>query len=344
MLNRTGGPLGSAYDLLMLDLDGVVYIGRRAVAEAPEHIARAREQGLHVAFVTNNASRTPETVAAHLTELGVEAVPADVVSSAQAAAHLLVGMVGPDAPVFLLGGEGLEQALEREGLVAVTRLEDDPRAVVTGYGPDVPWRRLMRGAVLIRDGLPWVASNTDMTVPMEYGIGPGHGVQVRMLADFAGVAPVVAGKPARPLLDETVRRIGGERPLMVGDRLDTDIEGAHNAGVDSLLVMTGVTRPADLVGARPRHRPTYLSATLGGLFTEHPEVVLAHGTATAGHWRASSSGDEVRVERTGHGGPDDLDDRTDTDNWWRVVATIGWHHLDTTGRVLDVAGLTPPRA
>jgi HAD superfamily hydrolase (TIGR01450 family) len=341
MLEHTDGPLYADYDLAMLDLDGVVYIGRHAVPGAAAHIARARAEGMHVAFVTNNASRTPEAVAAHLGELGVEAAPQDVVSSAQAAAHLLAGMLGEGAAVFLLGGDGLASALEAEGLRPVTRLKDDPRAVVTGYGPDVPWRRLMRGAVLIRDGLPWVASNTDMTVPMEYGLGPGHGVQVRMLADFSGVTPTVAGKPARPLLDETVRRVGGERPLMVGDRLDTDIEGAHNAGVDSLLVMTGVTRPADLVAARPRHRPTYLSATLGGLFTAHPSVAVEGDSVRTGMWRAEVVGRRVRVERAHAGGAGDEDD---VDDWWRVVAAAGWHLLDTTGRVADVSGLTPPPA
>ena len=334
MLKETVGPLCAAYDLAMLDLDGVVYIGRHAIPGAPEHIARARAEGMHVAFVTNNASRSPTEVAEHLVELGVDAAPDDVVTSAQAAAHLLVERLGRGAAVFFLGGPGLQLALQGEGLRAVTKIEDEPVAVVTGYGPDVPWRRLMQGAVLIRDGLPWVASNADMTVPMEYGLGPGHGVLVKMLADFSGVAPVVAGKPQRPLLDETLRRVGGERPLMVGDRLDTDIEGAHRAGVDSLLVMTGVTSPADLVAAGPHLRPTFISATLTGLLVAHPAPAVQDGRAALGGWQAEMSGDALAVWAAAA-------DRH-PDDWWRVVAALGWHHRETTGRVADVSGVTAP--
>ena len=136
--------------------------------------------------------------------------------------------------------------------------------MVSGYGPDVLWRDIMRVAVRVRDGLPWMASNADLTIPTAFGTAPGHGVLVGVLRDFSGVEPVVAGKPERPLLDETIRRVGGERPLMVGDRLDTDIDGALNVGCDSLLVMTGVTGLGELVAVPAGHRPTYVAADLGG--------------------------------------------------------------------------------
>lgn len=327
-------PLVTAYDLLMLDLDGVVYVGQHALDGAPARIAEARDRGAHVAFVTNNASRTPETVAAHLLELGITARSEDVVTSAQAAAHLLAERLRPGAAVFMLGAEGLEQALAAEGLRVVTRLADDPEAVVTGYGPDVAWRRVMQAAVLIRDGLPWVASNTDLTIPTEYGLGPGHGVQVRMLAEFSGVRPTVAGKPQRPLLDETVRRVGGRRPLMVGDRVDTDIEGAHNAGVDSLLVMTGVTDLAELVAVPPRLRPTYVGADLGVLFATTEQPAEDGGGFVRGGWRAEVEGGSLVVHR--------LRDDTDPHAWWQVVALAAWRHLDRTGRPPDTAAALPP--
>ena len=177
---------------------------------------------------------------------------------------MLSERLGAGARVVVLGGRGLADAVAEAGLVQVG-VEDEAEAVVTGYGPDVLWGQIMRAAVRIQDGLWWVASNTDLTFPTTFGVAPGHGVLVETLRRFTGVEPVVAGKPARPLLDETVRRCGGERPLMVGDRLDTDIEGAHAAGVDSLLVMTGVTGLAELVAAGPGLRPTYISADLGGL-------------------------------------------------------------------------------
>ena len=159
-----------------------------------------------------------------------------------------------------------------EALRPVTTVDDpDVRALVTGYGPDVVWRDVMRAAVRVREGLPWIATNADMSIPTSYGVAPGHGVMVEMLSRFTGVEPEVAGKPHRPLLDEAVRRTGARSPLMVGDRLDTDIEGARAAGLDSLLVLTGVTDLALLVAAPPHQRPTYLSSTLAGLAQPHPE-------------------------------------------------------------------------
>lgn len=331
MLERSAEPLCQVYDLAMLDLDGVVYIGQQAVTGAADHLDRARAAGLHLAFVTNNASRSPERVAEHLRELGVDAAATDVVTSAQAAAHLLAERLEPGSPVFLLGADGLSEALVAEGLRPVTEPTDGPVAVVSGYGPEVPWRRVMEAAVLIADGLPWVASNTDLTIPTDYGIGPGHGTQVRMLSDFTGVRPIVAGKPERALLDETIRRVGGERPLMVGDRLDTDIEGAANAGVDSLLVLTGVTGLAELVAAPLRLRPTYLALDLGGLVDRHDVPSLEAGVATEQGWQARVREGRLLVEGSG-----------EPPAWWRVAAVAAWAALDDTGRAPDTAHLQPP--
>lgn len=330
MLGSSQGALSEAYDLAMLDLDGVVYVGGRAVPGAPEHLARARSAGMRLAFITNNASRPPERVAEHLRELGVEASAEDVVTSAQAAARVATDRFGAGARVVCLGADGLRTALEVEGLVPVGA-EDEAAGICTGYGPDVRWADIMRAAVRIRDGLPWVASNTDMTFPAEFGVAPGHGVQVDMLRRFAGVDPVVAGKPARPLLDETVRRVGGRRPLMVGDRLDTDIEGAHEAGLDSLLVLTGVTGLAELVTASARLRPTYVARDLAGLATAHRAPERVDGAHALGGWQARS--DDGRLSVAGRGGADD---------WWRVVAACAWEHLDRAGHAVEVSGLAEP--
>jgi glycerol 3-phosphatase-2 len=331
VLRRTERPLCELYDLAMLDLDGVVYIGADAVAGAPEHVERARTAGMRVAFITNNALRPPADVARHLRELGVVAQAEDVVTSAQAAARVLLDRLGAGARVVLLGADGLAEALVAAGLEPVG-VTEDAEALVTGYGPDVRWRDIMRAGVRVRDGLWWVASNSDLTIPTSFGVAPGHGVLVDTLRRFTGVEPVVAGKPSRPLLDETVRRVGGARPLMVGDRLDTDIEGAANAGIDSLLVLTGVTRLPELVAARPGERPTYLSVDLGGLEVAHPEVVVDRGAAAVGGWTAHSRDGSLRV--SGAGGRDD---------WWRVVAAVAWDHHDRCGQHVEVLGLQPPR-
>ncbi|WP_344779070.1 HAD-IIA family hydrolase [Nocardioides panacisoli] len=329
MLSACSVPLAEEYDLAMLDLDGVVYIAGEAVPGAAEHLAAARERGMRTAYITNNAARPPAEVARNLSELGVPAGTADVVTSAQAAAHLLAERYGEGARVVLLGGPGLEWALADAGLTPVGA-EDDAVAVVSGYGPDVPWRDIMRVAVRIRDGLPWVASNTDATFPTAFGQAPGHGVLVDTIARFARVDPVVAGKPQRPLLDETVRRVGGEHPLMVGDRLDTDIEGARNADLPSLLVLTGVTGLPELVAATPELRPTYLFPDLGGLLVTHPEPERDGDGWRVGGWHARVQ--RGRLALTGAG------ERAD---WWRAVATAAWDHRDSTQDVVDVTGLDP---
>jgi len=330
MLGASDTSLCDAYDLAMLDLDGVVYVGGDAVPGAPEHLAAVREAGMRLAFITNNAARPPAQVVDHLRELGVEAEESDVVTSAQAAARLLADRFGAGASIALLGGPGLEEALVAERLEPVS-VHDEASAVVSGYGPDVPWRDIMEAAVRIRDGLPWVASNTDRSLPTPYGVAPGHGVLVEMVSRFSGVEPVVAGKPQRPLLDETVRRVGGERPLMVGDRLDTDITGAHNAGLDSLLVLTGVTGLDELVAAAKDGRPTYIAPDLAGLRQAHRAPDTGGGDPALGGWTAVV--EDGRLVVRGEGEPAD---------WWRVVACAAWAHLDETGETVAVADVGAP--
>jgi hypothetical protein len=143
----------------------------------------------------------------------------------------------------------------------------------------------------------------------------------------------VAGKPERPLLDETIRRVGGNRPLMVGDRLDTDIDGAINADCESLLVMTGVTDLAQLVAVPTGRRPTYVAPDLGGLLETHASPIVTDGVAEQGGWRAHADGARLSVD--GDGTPGD---------WWRVVAAAAWARLDDGGEPVDTAGLEPPEA
>jgi glycerol-1-phosphatase len=323
--------LATAYDLLMFDLDGVIYVDGHAVEHAPESVAAARAGSAHIAFITNNASRTPEQIARHLTELGVRAEPGDVVTSSQAAARLLREKHGERAPIACLGTDGLVAALREAGLEPVEVGDDRAVAIVSGYAPEIRWRVIMRAATLIRNGLPWTATNTDLTLPTDDGLAPGHGLLVRLISDFAEVEPVVAGKPERPLLDETRRRLAGEHPLMVGDRLDTDIAGAHRADVDSLLVMTGVTSLPDLVRAPREQRPTWVG---------HDLTALGRAGVVARHegkgWRADGWlvwVDDGRLVVDGSGGPD---------AWWTAVARAGWAVLDDSGAPVDVSGLAFP--
>ena len=331
MLQPSDGPLCETYDLALLDLDGVVYIGPDAVPGAPLHLTEAARSGMHLAYVTNNASRPPGVVARHLRALGLPVQDHDVVTSAQAAARVLAESLPRGAKVFVIGGTGLFEALADLGLEPVQDIDVDPDAVVSGYHPDLLWKIVIDGAILVRRGLPWVASNTDLTVPTPHGRGPGNGVLVEAVARYAGREPVVAGKPQPPLFEETLRRCGGSHPLVVGDRLDTDIAGATNTGFDSLLVMTGVCGLPELVAAAPGQRPTYISADLAGLRSAHPVPELNGAGGTLDGCTAWVEDGALRV--TGAPRPDD---------WWRLVAAVAWQHLDRTGQPVDVSALSAP--
>ncbi|MER0444853.1 HAD-IIA family hydrolase [Streptomyces sp. Edi4] len=319
--------LNEAYDTALLDLDGVVYAGGAAIAHAVDALATARDGGMHLAYVTNNALRTPDAVAEHLTELGVPAEASDVITSAQAVARLMSDQLPKGSRVLLIGGEGLRVALTERGLVPVESADDDPVAVVQGYGgPDLTWSRLAEASYAVARGLPWFASNVDLTIPSGRGIAPGNGAAVEVVRIATGADPQVAGKPLPPMHRETVLRTGAERPLVVGDRLDTDIEGAFNGGVDSLLVLTGVTDGAQLLAARPEHRPTYVDADLRGLLTGQPEVTEGRGEFGCGGWTASVTEGEFALDGEGEA-MDGL----------RALCAAAWNHAGDGACELDAA-------
>ncbi|MFI1101214.1 HAD hydrolase-like protein [Streptomyces melanogenes] len=292
--------LSEAYDTALLDLDGVVYAGGEAIEHAVGSLGTAREGGMHLAYVTNNALRTPDAVAAHLTELGVPAEPGDVITSAQAVARLISEQVPEGSRVLVIGGEGLRVALRERGLVPVESAEDAPAAVVQGYGgPDLAWGRFAEASYAIAAGVPWFASNTDLTIPSGRGIAPGNGAAVEVVRIATGAEPQVAGKPLPPMHRETILRTGARKPLVVGDRLDTDIEGAFNGEVDSLLVLTGVTDGPQLLAARPEHRPTFVDADLRGMLTGQPEVAENDGRFGCGGWTAAVHDGEFALDGEG---------------------------------------------
>ena len=312
-LGTSVAPLVSAYDVIMFDLDGVLYVGAEPVPYAADSVHDVRGRGASVAFVTNNASRTPEQVAARLREVGIPAVDTDVVTSAQAAARLVAELVPPGAAVLVVGGAGLEFALAEHGLRAVRALTEKPAAVIQGYSPDVAWTHLAEASYAVAAGLPWVASNTDLTIPTARGIAPGNGTLVAAVAAASGGQPRVAGKPEPPLFDETVLRVGGSRPLVVGDRLDTDIEGANRVGADSLLVLTGVTTAGTVCNAAPERRPTFVAPDLRALSRPQPAAAVDGDRSrlswSCGDWRAevSPSGvlDVAAASKRGAGEHDD---------------------------------------
>jgi glycerol 3-phosphatase-2 len=323
--------LSRDYDVALLDLDGVVYIGQLAVPSAVYALGRARADGMRLAFVTNNAARPPSVVAKHLSELGVPADADAVITSSQAAAHYLAERLPAGANVLVIGTTGLVEALRERGLTPVHSADDEPLAVVQGYSPTTDWALLAEGAVAINRGLPWVATNLDPTVPSARGPLPGNGSLVAALRHATGVIPVATGKPDPTMHRESVERSGARAPLVVGDRLDTDIEGARAVGCASLLVLTGVTTPSELVAARPQCRPDFVAHDLRGLLVAHEAPQLAADRSPgyrSGPWTVSA---ELVARHTDPSGAPEVagDARDESDlTLLRALCAASWDALD----------------
>ncbi len=299
--------LNELYDVALLDLDGVVYVGANAVPGVPEALTKARELGMHIAFVTNNAARPPAVVAHHLTELGIAAVAEEVITSSQAAARYLAELLPAGSTVLVVGTSGLYEALTERGLVPVGTATAEVSAVVQGYSPTLDWALLAEGAVVIGAGKPWIATNADPTVPSPRGPLPGNGSLVAALRHATGCSPVITGKPDPSMHRETILRTGAQHPLVIGDRLDTDIEGANAVGCDSLLVFSGVTLPGDLLFAPAHLRPTYIGTDVSAMLRPHPGVQVADGAWICGSWTVTCNAGALSLASTGDNEEDGWD-------------------------------------
>jgi HAD superfamily hydrolase (TIGR01450 family) len=344
LISRGQRAPAAEYDVALLDLDGVVYSGPQAIDGAPEALTRAREAGLRLAFVTNNASRSPSAVAEHLNRLGVPARSSDVVTSAQAAATVIADRFPPGSAVLVAGSNGLRIALRERGLRPVSLAADRPVAVVQGFVPGINYELLAEAGVAVRDGAFYVATNSDSTLPTPRGPQPGNGSLLAVIITATGVQPVVAGKPQTPLHAEAVARTGAKRPLVVGDRLDTDIEGAVRGGADSMLVLTGVTSPKGAVLAPPGQRPTFVAADLGGLVEPQP-VIGPRGGETVIPADASAEATAARSQladgqsRSGVVPQDDNQARSFRCGGWHAVWPGGSSPIELSGDGSWIDGL-----
>ncbi|MEV8026141.1 HAD-IIA family hydrolase [Microbacterium sp. NPDC080220] len=290
-------------DLILADLDGVVYAGDGAIPHAVESLTRARADR-PLGYITNNASRRDSVVAGHLTGLGLETQPHEVVTSPQAAVRLLRDRVPEGATVLVVGGDGLVYELEKAGFTVTRSADDRPAAVVQGFAPEVGWAQLAEAAYALalpedQGGIPWIATNTDWTIPQARGIAPGNGTLVSAVHTAVGRLATVAGKPERPIFDEAVARFGARHPLFIGDRLDTDIAGAQAAGIDSVLVLTGIDRPKHVLAAPTVSRPTFIVGDLRELHEPYPETIVKGDVTTVGGASVRIDGPDVHILSAG---------------------------------------------
>jgi glycerol 3-phosphatase-2 len=323
------------HDLLLADLDGTLYRGREAVPGAVEAVRRAGERGVRTVYVTNNASRSPAEVASHLAELGFPAGPDDVATSSQAAAAVLADQLPAGAKVLVVGTAALAAEVAHVGLTPVDAA-DGAVAVVQGLDPELRYATLAEACIALRAGAAWVACNVDPTLPSERGPLPGNGALVAVLRTANRREPQIAGKPAPGLMDTAVRRIGASAPLVIGDRLDTDIQGGRAAGMATLLVLTGVSDAAELLAAPTEARPDFVGADLDAL-DQKPEE-LAPGARTG--WTVR--GDGGRLTLAGSGDPLDALRALCATHWKQgggsVTVTADGGDAADTLRTLGLAG------
>ncbi len=268
----------------------MVYIDPDAVPGVIPALNLARDEfGMTLTYVTNNASRSSQRIAEHLIELGLNVAAQDVVTSAQAGAAELAKLVPQGAHVFVLGSKDLALEVELVGLVPSNDETLIYDALIQGYWPDMPWRMLDYAADILRSGAPWVVTNMDMTIPTLTGISPGCGTMVNALGKSVNRKPtVVAGKPQVPLMQQSIDRTGAKRPLVIGDRLDTDIHGANNVGIDSLLVLSGVTTISEILQASAHMRSTYLAWDASDVLNAQTGASRIDQITECGGWKVAN--------------------------------------------------------
>ena len=296
--------LWGLYDTLLADLDGVIYEGTQAIDGAVESINSLQSQGIAVGYVTNNSSRTPETIAQQLKSYGLSVQASEIIGSAQTGTELLATLIEPGSKVLVVGGEGLRSKVAAAGFQLVESADDSPAGVIQGFAPDVSWRNLAEASFAIQRGAKWVATNSDWTLPQERGLAPGNGTLVSAVHTAVGQLPIVAGKPEPAIFHTALRRFSTDSALFVGDRLDTDITGANRAAIDSALVMTGVSTRKELLGAKPEGRPKFILGNLAELTKNYQ-----HPKKTKRGFACGSAEVELLANRVvvSHGDPRSLD-------------------------------------
>ncbi|WP_113717437.1 HAD-IIA family hydrolase [Arthrobacter dokdonensis] len=312
----------SGFDAVLADLDGVVYAGPNPIPGAIDALGGLAGVDVKLGYVTNNASRTPAHVAAHLRELGAPAEDDQVVSSAQAGAALLAGKFPQGSKVLVVGSAALVREIELVGMTSVESAEERPDVVIQGFDPQLGWQALAEAAFAINAGAAWIATNTDMTIPQDRGIAPGNGTMVAAVRAAVDHDPLVAGKPEAPLFHTAARRLGARKPLVVGDRLDTDILGGNNAGMATALVLTGVDSAESALEARSAERPRFIIASLKELYQPYPEVEHDAGRVTCGAAAAAVADGVLTIT----GSQDDL-------NAWRAGCAAWWAAVPETDTV-----------
>lgn len=300
MFGKKDATVWGKYDVVLCDLDGVIYEGTDAIQDAPETINSFLSREIPVGYVTNNSSRKPETIAEQLSGFGIVTAPENIIGSAKTGVDILSTLIPAGAKVLVVGGEGLRSRVVEAGFELAKTSDEKPAGVIQGFDPSVAWTDLAEASYSIANGAKWVATNQDWTIPREKGIAPGNGTLVSAVHTAVGQLPIVAGKPEVAIYKTAIDHFGAKEALFIGDRIDTDIRGANRAGIDSVLVMTGISTRKEVLGVKPEDRPKYIIGTMAELLKEYDlPKKTKYGYACKGA-EVELLGNKVRVT---HGDP-----------------------------------------
>ncbi len=328
-LRGSEAPLCQSYDGALMDLDGVAYQGANPVEHAAESVTAAQQAGMKIAFITNNASRTPASVADQLAALGFTVDASMIMTSAMDVVAIMKERLEEGAKILVVGGEGLTEAVTEGGFQAVTSADDDPVAVVQGFSPTVGWAQMSEAVYALSKGAQFFATNLDATLPTERGFALGNGSLVKAVEHATHIRATPAGKPLPGIFARGAALIDAEHPLAIGDRLETDVAGANSAGVPSLHVLTGVHQARDVILAPRGQRPAYLGRDLRSLVEPHPlPKHHADGTWTCGFSQVA------KVSRQGVLSLDDVEltqPVTITLDSYRALVAAAWDYAGNNG-------------
>ncbi|MFD2760694.1 TIGR01457 family HAD-type hydrolase [Lentibacillus juripiscarius] len=241
------------YDAYLIDLDGTMYRGDEPVPFASAFVEKLAKKRIPYLFLTNNSSKTPQQVSSKLEDMGIRSQPEQVFTTSMAAAKY-IKQQNAEARCYVIGEDGLFDALEKEGHQIA---ENDCDFVVVGMDRKITYEKLSKACLEVRNGAEFLSTNGDVAIPTERGLEPGNGALTSVISVSTGKKPVFIGKPESVIMDQALEELGAikESTLMVGDNYDTDILAGIHAGIDTLMVFTGVT-PYDHYATFPE-KPTY---------------------------------------------------------------------------------------
>ncbi|HLR14651.1 MAG TPA: TIGR01457 family HAD-type hydrolase [Bacillota bacterium] len=241
------------YDGYLIDLDGTMYLGNESIESAAPFIQALLEANIPYLFVTNNSSKSPIELVHILQKHGIHATEKHIFTSSMATANYIEDMHSR-ASAFVIGEDGLKYALQEKG---IEENRVDPTHVVIGIDRELTYDKLSQACLAIRKGATFVSTNSDAAIPTEEGLLPGNGAITAAVRTSTGVDPLFIGKPSAVIMEQAIEELGiGRNVVMVGDNYDTDIQAGIQAGIDTLLVCTGVTKREEAL--QSRDQPTYI--------------------------------------------------------------------------------------